>query len=679
MRLAISEISSLGVYPSRKEVCCTSNDSAIVFPSAADVNLQLIFGEEIGGVYNVIVRGCNGREVAGAGANMVNISEDVDNDGSTEYFGQIQGLTGNLTDGCYYLEISIGNGKVVYTDNFNIKCNVCYCIEFANDCDSEDFGHYSTGFKNRIFFESFEPTGGSVTENFTPITDGFGINKFLYGSVTGSYTANAVMSDSMVQSMLFVNTFDSKKIINKEANCDWELTRFNASGGGGCKFAGSLSWDLKTRLKLDGCCDSAYENAPYVDCNDDPDPPLECEGFAVTLNVNGTLLTYSITNNPDPNLPIIVSWFLNGSYLGTASSVEKGGYGTYKVRVKIGNCTAEDEYICLDPCANFSVELVKNGLKIDGAVNGVPEGESETVVICDSDGNVVGNGFPTIVPEQGIYTVKVTTESCEFIQLCPLVDPLECDFDFELTKDENGTVSPIFNPQPTGTLSYLWYAYYSGTIKSFIGTSSSITPNQTGFYELTVTNNVNGEICSVTKGIMCIIDEDKLKVIICNDLTNPISVDVDIPPIEIPAIDVNVEIPPIEIPPIEIPPIEIPPIDVNLPDCLDVNIKNECLFVKECPECTTGDVTFNCEDCILTIQLTGYEGYTWELTDPNNNAVPFTFGEPLNLNAPPTGIGIEGTYTLTGTLQGCPQVVLTYEHEIPNAGEDTNQIININP
>ena len=116
-------------------------------------------------------------------------------------------------------------------------------------------------------------------------------------------------------------------------------------------------------------------------------------------------------------------------------------------------------------------------------------------------------------------------------------------------------------------------------------------------------------------------------------------------------------------------------------DCLDVEIKNmpdfesllECInvVIKEDEEpCPTGSAQIDCTDCDLTMNIVDYAGYSWELSYPDGTTIAVTPQEVVT-------VVDEGLYTLTGTLEGCDTIITDYEHDVPNAGEDTQLQIDI--
>lgn len=91
-------------------------------------------------------------------------------------------------------------------------------------------------------------------------------------------------------------------------------------------------------------------------------------------------------------------------------------------------------------------------------------------------------------------------------------------------------------------------------------------------------------------------------------------------------------------------------------------------------DCPTGTAELTCDSCILTVNISGYLGYVFELFDPNGNSMGVvTDGMTFNINSPnhPTnaGVGIEGIYNLIGNYANCIEVTDDFNHQIPYAGQ----------
>ncbi len=640
MRIPISKISTLPFYSSEKErLCCgQTKKTPFVFPNKDAVNFQFTYGNDQYIFFGAAIYNEIGNLVPTGDVIGTEIFKDVDNDGNDEGFFQVSGLSGQVTASQgYYIELLFGTPdglKTYYSELFNICPDVCYKIEYSDDCDSADYGCFSNGFTNCLYLKNFEPGSPNISENLETLTNGNNDEKDIYTSVSITNNATVIGSNSLYESMLFIKYFANIDLINVEAGCKWRLNSFIGVSGAGCYGRMGVSWTCPELEKADGCCESSYNNAPFIDCDDNPDPPIDCEGYEIEIIENGGVLTYNIINNPDDTATPLVSWEVNGIYEGSSETVVKGPYGTYELTITIAGCTATTSYLCLDPCANFSVDLICNGLTIDGAINGVPDGETPVVKICDNDGNEIGNAFPFTVPEDGAYTVKVTTESCEDIQIVECGDGA-CNFDFSISKDENGQLSPTITGDCENPV-FQWTKIVDGDAETPVSTSEQYTPTESGGYLLYIT--CDG--CVKSKLYVCLIPEEKQQFEICNwDHFIELLQDADI--------------------------------NVNIPNKINVNICNTCdnpvpiCNCGECEEspCPTGSINVICVNCEVQFEITGYEGYTWTV-----NGDPYSSGDVLT----PTE---DTTYNLIGNLDGCPEVTFDYNFIKRDAGPNTTKTI----
>ena len=82
--------------------------------------------------------------------------------------------------------------------------------------------------------------------------------------------------------------------------------------------------------------------------------------------------------------------------------------------------------------------------------------------------------------------------------------------------------------------------------------------------------------------------------------------------------------------------------------------------------CPTGVAALTCDECILTVSINGYSGYDFELTDPNGISLgAVDDGDTFDIGSPN---GIDGIYTLKGTLASCLDVEVTLNHDVTYAG-----------
>lgn len=436
-----------------------------------------------------------------------------------------------LPNGQYYAVMTIGS-KRYFSDLIDVSdCKKPYRIKAELKCDNISLG--PSGIIVDIGLEGAAVTlVDPETISQENINDGFGQSVDEFYKQRDLYTIDTWMTPGLKQTLSKVKMFDSVTLCCPDGQ-EFELDArsllpsysqdLNKFSTGTIVFAYKDSWICKSSCD---CFDipEVFED----DCDLDPDDPAcaECEAELV---VDGNNLILDITN-PPAGTPVI-TWTLNGSYLSSANSINTQGIkGLYQVTLKFPNCPEKTfSHQVLDPCENFSVQLECNGLKIDGVINGIPEDDTETISICDSDGVEVGASFPTVVPDEGVYTIKVETQpsGCTFITNKEVGDPL-CEWQFHIEKDANGLLSPVFDIPCDDTPTYIWSQIVNANDATQVGFNADYQPTESGLYVLQIT--CGG--CVKEEQYVCIIVPNKTQIEICNWE--------EMPPITIDGSDINV-------------------------------------------------------------------------------------------------------------------------------------------
>lgn len=524
--------------------------------------------------------------------------------------------------GKYYYTATV-DGQVYYSDVFQLKNEDCFCFKIEwSHCTYNGIACYDGVFSNALYFT--EVTFAAPT--YEKIVEGKenGNNQFV-ASYTRleSYTNLQVMTvchvNNALQSMAF---HDSIVLTDLKTNTEIQLQEVSVTDPTEeCYFLTTLTYK-EAELESNSCCDE--ENDFEDNCITEPSNPA-CNNWDIDINVNGDILELNITGTPPNGTGPLITWSKNGSQLSGTNSIDTQGLpGTYCVRVVYPDCPAKT--LCheiLDPCENFNVTINCVGLTIDGIVTG--NVSTPIITILDSNGQTVGTSFPTTVTDPGSYIIKVISSPCEFITTKTLAEGA-CEIDFNIVKTPNDQLTA---ENVTGcddnTIIYQWYKQIDDLITP-ISNNVAITPDESANYILQISC---GGCISPRKSYTCIIQEDKIKVEICNDQDNPIHVT---------GLEVN------------------PVINVNV-------------YCGECDDECNGTLTVRCiknEDGTVDMcsEFTS-PGYSFTVCDSNGNQI----GTGDKVSIPPN---ISETYTIKGEKEGCPNIQATYPYTAPNAGTTGN-------
>jgi len=537
--------------------------------------------------------------------------ETCEIDGETVVFASFTGSITNVVDGLAYYEIQV-NGNTYYSDVFKIKSPECFRYQLCWDTCGSNIACYEGVYNNVLYFDKLK----QAAPTFEPTVKG---KENGNGEFTATYRRLDQYENMFFVGVCHVNAAlqgmtNHDNIVLKDllSNTEQKLSSVTVSDPTNeCYFGMTISYKGES-IESDGCCDTEHNN--FEDnCDPSTDPGEPCpEDYSATLlpDGNGGLIAQAV-NPPGP----ITSYtmYINGQPQGPGQSINLTTYGVYEVRIVSEGCTAIAQYIYNDPCANFDVDLICNGLKIDGTITGIPDGDTATISICDSDGTEVGTSFPFVADEEGIYTIKVETESgCTFLANKQLGSTV-CDWDFTVVKSDTGVLSADFIldcPNP----SYQWYMVTNGSIETPAGNTPTLTPTETGNYILEIT--CDG--CVKRRPFLCIINPEKQQIEICNwpDFNYQTIVEA-----------IN-----------------------NLSNTINVDLTELC----EKLECLCDDTVCKTEfvwACVMGCKLNvDCPGYTVTWVDANGTFVGATY-EPTS--------EVSGTVTIT--KDGCPPLSLPYE------------------
>ena len=187
----------------------------------------------------------------------------------------------------------------------------------------------------------------------------------------------------------------------------------------------------------------------------------------------------------DPDGTPTYRWYRNGIFISAASTIDTTQSGDYKVEVKIGKCTATDNYYIDNPCLSYQLDVTKIGSQINATVSNEPDGETTTYSVV-FNGVEVATSLPYDATVEGIYYVYATAGECNrvkgiFIQI------IEEDCTFTASIDQDGSELSVLTDASSPT--YLWELETSAG-RSSIGTGATVQVQGTGIYWLTVTNGL---------------------------------------------------------------------------------------------------------------------------------------------------------------------------------------------
>ena len=494
MRAKFSENSFLPLYQNINErhySIFRNNVPVISFADFASIILQYSFGNTDFTLLGTTLKSVEGNHVPTTVA-ASKITEDVDLDGTNEYFFQLNGVTFDTepTVGRYYLQFSFDIGDY-YSEDFFI-CPPRYEMQYWSDCNYKDLGYFSAGFKHILPLKQLHIYDTDKEENEVTRSNGYNGEKKIYRESTTIYKAEILGANFIKNAIDNISAHDNITLKDLTTNETWDLTSISSNNSDKSEaFALDLSFETEKQEIID-CEVAAYENAPYSD-DEGAVGALVCGAFAVTIVNTAGVLTYTIANDPDVLVTAVVSWTLNGSFIGSGSSVSIGNFGTYALRVQKNNCIVTDSFTYSNVCQAMSSTFTVNS----GVINGVTSNAPSTVsyLVYDSAGIEVATALPYTAVETSTHTVKVISGDCELIYSLPVrIDPpVDCDFTFAIEKSASNLLS-IVNNTATGH-STEWFSVFNSNIETSVGTGDTYQILKDGLYfaKITATGCTNSQ------------------------------------------------------------------------------------------------------------------------------------------------------------------------------------------
>lgn len=398
----------------------------------------------------------------------------------TDYTYTVRGVTvyatrvkSSLTQGSfYYLKID----DFYYSDIIRGVSSQCLrFINTFNSCSNQYYDWDSDAVAMRVYLpEPQELSPVIETESETLITEFGQQDKTLRINKKYRIQFIAPIGYNQLLNALKINdsaVFESDPIINIEVEAQEQ------EGGRYSLF--TLTYQLANELQ-DGntCCDII--NIDDIISPENGGGTGDCVGFAAEIDYTDGELSVTLTDAPDG--PATYKWYRNGIYLSGASSIVTSNSGDYKVEVRIGNCTANDNYYISDECLAMSLEVTKTVNTINATVSNIPDGETVgySVVL---NGVEVATTVPYTAVASGIYYVYATAGLCNKVKgISVTLEDDDCDFTIDI--DQTGGTLTADTDATTPT--YLWELETSAG-RSTIGTAATQTVTLKGIYWLTIT------------------------------------------------------------------------------------------------------------------------------------------------------------------------------------------------
>lgn len=486
MRVPFSESCILPFYSSKEERHYHNFDNnvpVIVFPDFASIKLQLTFGETDFNYQGASLWSVAGNHVPTT-VTQEKKSGDVDNDGNTEYFWRLNGVSYSVepTETKFYLEILV-DGVSYYSDDFFI-CSAMYKIEFWEDCNRENFGYFDSGagndWKNILYLNDMYIRESDPDKLIEERANGYGGTTKVYQRHDIEYTAEIKGANFLRHATNVIGQYDNIRLTNISTSQEWTIYDLaSANAGSNGAFALGITYKTAPSEKLN-CGIDSYENAPYTDPSQINPGDLTCGSFGVTITQVGMDLQYTLQNDPDGAVVETVTWTRNGRWIGDGASVALGAYGNYGVRIQKKNCTVYDYYNYQDVCLAMSTDFSVN----NGTINATTSNPPSTVSyeVFNPSGTSVATSLPYVAVVDGVHTLKVTSDTCEKIVDIPvqITGAVDCSFTFDVEKDASNLLSIANNTATSYTVE--WFKVTSGNSETSVGTGDTYQITAQGTY-----------------------------------------------------------------------------------------------------------------------------------------------------------------------------------------------------
>lgn len=433
----------------------------LVYPESRIPPFQLILGNGVSQPATAQVKSVSNDAVLANLERSVAL-HDINYDGINEtivsYPGTQQNFGGNISDFAY-IQVNV-NGQDWYSEPFVMCSSVTHKLSWTNSCN-RNFAYYGDGFTNELYFDELY-WNRPVFEKEREFNKN-GVGKEYSHKITTKkiYSFTVIAPDYLIDAYEALEFHDTVILEDISTSEKIYLSNIRVDVASDEKDA---YHEVTIRYEVDqdeqpfghqvedpfavGCCEPlSFE---VIEGGFGGGGGASCVGFDVSINVSGTVLTYTTSNEPSEGT-LLQTWFKDGVVIGNGSSVTMGGFGVYRVQVSKGDCSANDEHTYVDVCANWSVTPLVDGLVVSANSSG--ETESVSYELRDDSQTLVSSSLPFTVSTAGTYTLTATMGSCskEFI-----LNPSGTAASHTASITRNGTTLTGNQTGCSGTLTHRW-------------------------------------------------------------------------------------------------------------------------------------------------------------------------------------------------------------------------------
>lgn len=435
-----------------------------------------------------------------------------------------------LADGVYY-DYSVYNsgGKTwnSYTYPYRITSCPLYEIEWWSDCDTGS-NFYSQGYKHTLCVRDIHEGLPTVQPTINGIEQLDGRQIVTEARYIPTYSINIVIPNAAIPGIYGMTTADHV-VLYDPSGISVEVTNVEVSVQGQetnklQRVTISFTRKMDLVVSKGSCCNSS---SVLIDpCTGewvDPIDPEECQGYNITLEVQGDDLIASEHGTPAGSAEI--TWYYQGVVIGNDISVELNGYGVYKIRIRRGGCVAEAEYVHASLC-NLVLNVITNGSIINAIITGGNGGETYNVYHSDTPSGVPGilvrtssTWTPYIATIEGYYTMEVIdSKGCTATMMVKIeLEGEACGHNIQISR--SGETLTATTSCGGGVIWRVYLENESG--KTLIATTSTVTITDNGLY----TFEAECDGCLSDAHIVVTNYDDSTKVIITQWPDTPINVE----------------------------------------------------------------------------------------------------------------------------------------------------------
>ena len=253
------------------------------------------------------------------------------------------------------------------------------------------------------------------------------------------------------------------------------------------------------------CCASAYNNAPYEECDPvvggGPTGPDGCNGFEVDIIFDGTTLQSVLSGGPTGDDPKFYFWYKDSVLISTAEDITEAGPGLYELVARHGLCEDNATLEIEDTCLGYTVGLQENsGVLVASATR------TSTFSWFKNDGaggeiDLSHSGSSYIPTESGTFIVKGVSGGCN-AQSSIAFSHASCPLTVSISRDGSELTAMVSNE--SGVITYSWWKDIGAGLIDTGETGNTFTITESGYYELRVTDDNCVKSAQITVFDQCI-------------------------------------------------------------------------------------------------------------------------------------------------------------------------------